>query len=145
MSGLLTNIENRVATLTINRPERRNALSAEVIDLMLAALDSAVQDNEVRVVVLAGAGGKAFCAGADLGGGVGGGGTSNYADLLKRLVNFPKPTVARIHGYCLAGGMGIMLACDIVVASENATFGTPEVNVGLWPSMISALIYRKPA
>ncbi|MDJ0753598.1 MAG: enoyl-CoA hydratase-related protein [Ardenticatenaceae bacterium] len=142
MSDLIYEVADLVATLTINRPERRNALSAEVIELMLKQLDEAESDPAVRVIVLTGAGEKAFCAGADLGGGVGGHGTANYARLLKRLVHFPKPTVARINGYCLAGGMGLMLACDIVIAHSEAKFGTPEVNVGLWPSMISALIYR---
>lgn len=142
MSVLLYEVNDLVGTLTINRPERRNALSGEVIDLMHAKLDEAETDPAVRVLVITGAGEKAFCAGADLGGGVGKSGTAGYADLLKRIVNFPKPTIARVHGYCMAGGMGVMLAADIVIASDNAVFGTPEVNVGLWPSMISALIYR---
>lgn len=142
MSDLLIDITEGIATLTLNRPERRNALSAELISSLLTALDDLAVDTAVRVIVLTGAGEKAFCAGADLGGGVGGGGTADYATLLKRLINFPKPTVARVQGYCLAGGMGLMLACDIVIAREDAQFGTPEVNVGLWPMMIGALIYR---
>lgn len=142
MDELLITIENQVATLTINRPERRNALSPNVITLMLEGLDTAENNSDVRAVVLTGSGEKAFCAGADLGGGVGGKGTAHYADLLKRIYHFPKPSVARVDGYCLAGGMGLMLACDIVIASERSQFGTPEVNVGIWPSMISALIYR---
>ena len=142
MDELLVALENGVATLTMNRPQRRNALSSAVITDLLAALGRAEQDSAVRAVVLTGAGEKAFCAGADLGGGVGGKGTADYAELLKRLIHFSKPTVARVDGYCLAGGMGLMLACDIVVASDRAQFGTPEVNVGIWPMMISALIYR---
>lgn len=142
MLPLIYDLSNHIATLTINRPERRNALNAELIELLLDRLDAAAADPEVRVVVLTGAGERAFCAGADLGGGVGGQGTTHYADLLKKIVHFPKPTVARVNGYCLAGGMGLMLACDIVIAHGEAQFGTPEVNVGLWPSMISALIYR---
>ena len=66
----------------------------------------------------------------------------NYAGLLKRLAGFPKPTVAKVNGYCLAGGTGFMLACDIVIAKNTAKFGTPEVNVGLFPMMIGALIFR---
>ena len=142
MSVLLYEVQDRIATLTINRPEKRNSLSSEVIDLILARLEEAENDTEIRVIVITGAGEKAYCSGADLGGGVGGGGTSNYATMLKRIVNYPKPTVSRVDGYCLAGGMGLMLACDIVVASDRSIYGTPEVNVGLWPSMISALIYR---
>ena len=68
--------------------------------------------------------------------------TQEYADLLKRIVSFPKPTVARINGYCLGGGMGLVLACDISIAKKEAKFGTPEINVGLWPMMIGALIFR---
>lgn len=142
MSQLLLTIENNVATLTINRPKRRNALSSDVIALFFEHLDTAESDPTIRAVIITGAGEKAFCAGADLGGGVGKSGTLGYADLLKRIVNFPKPTISKVRGYCLAGGMGLMLASDIVVASDTAVFGTPEVNVGLWPSMISALIYR---
>ena len=98
-----------------------------------------------RVILITGAGQKAFCSGADLGGSITDGGQQAFADyarLLKRLAGFPKPTVARVNGYCLAGGMGFMLACDIVIAKETAKFGTPEVNVGLFPMMIGALIYR---
>lgn len=142
MSQLLYDVSNQVATITLNRPEWRNALSGEMIDLFFEHLDSAANDKDVRVLIITGAGEKAYCAGADLGGGVGKSGTTGYADLLKRIINFPKPTLSMVRGYCLAGGMGLMLASDIVVASETAVFGTPEVNVGLWPSMISALIYR---
>lgn len=139
---LLTTIENQVATFTINRPERRNAISADVLMQLSAGLDLVENDPNVRVVVITGAGDKAFCAGGDLGTGAVGSGAADYARLLKRILDFPKPTVARVDGYCLAGGMGLMLACDIVVASDRAQFGTPEVNVGIWPMMISALIYR---
>ncbi|MFT5193623.1 MAG: enoyl-CoA hydratase/carnithine racemase [Candidatus Promineifilaceae bacterium] len=142
MTVLLYKVENLIGTMTINRPEKRNSLSSEVIDLMFEKLDQAEHDPNVRVVVVTGAGEKAYCSGADLGGGVGGRGTGGYADLLKRILNFPKPTISRVDGYCLAGGMGLMLASDVVIASDRSMFGTPEVNVGLWPSMISALIYR---
>lgn len=142
MSELLITIADHVATLTINRPKRRNALNAAVIASLLAGLDSAETDPTIRAIVITGSGDKAFCAGADLGGDVGGNGTADYAALLKRIAHYPKPTLARVDGYCLAGGMGLMLACDIVIASERAQFGTPEVNVGIWPMMVSALIYR---
>ncbi len=142
MSELIYEVSGNVATITINRPERRNALSADVINLFHEALDSTETDSNARVVVITGTGEKAFCAGADLGGGVGGQGTERYAALLKKITQFSKPTIAKVRGYCLAGGMGVMLATDMVIASDTAQFGTPEVNVGLWPSMISALIYR---
>lgn len=142
MTVLLYDVSEMVATLTINRPEKRNSLSGEVIELMFDKLDAAEHDDNVRVIVITGAGDKAYCSGADLGGGVGGRGTRGYADLLKRILNYPKPTISRVDGYCMAGGMGLMLASDIVIASDRSQYGTPEVNVGLWPSMISALIFR---
>ena len=142
---LLYRVENRVAYLTINREAQRNSISADVIALFFKYLDQAENDQAVRAVCITGAGQKAFCAGADLGGSIssdGLDGFQNYADLLKRIATFPKSTVARVNGYCLAGGTGFMLACDIVIAADNARFGTPEVNVGLFPMMIGALIFR---
>lgn len=142
---LLYQVENNIACLTINREDRRNAISIEIINLFLQYLDEAETDPEVRVILITGAGDKAFCAGADLGGHTDGKiqtGFKSYACLLKRLSGYPKPVVARVNGTCMAGGMGFMLACDIVIASDDAKFGTPEVNVGLWPMMIGALIYR---
>lgn len=142
---LLYRVEGNVACITINREQQRNAITPEAIELFLKYLDQAEDDDAVRVVLLTGAGDKAFCTGAQLGDGMsekGGSIFSNYADLLKRIASFPKPTLARIKGYCLAGGMGFMLACDIVIAGDDAKFGTPEVNVGLWPMMIGALIFR---
>lgn len=142
---LLYHVENNIATLTINREDRRNAISFETIHLFLQYLDEAETDPEVRVILITGGGDKAFCAGADLGSGASGEiqqGFQRYAQLLKRLSGYPKPLVARVNGACMAGGMGLMLACDIVIARNDAKFGTPEVNVGLWPMMIGALIYR---
>ncbi len=142
---LLYQVEDRVGWMTINREAQRNAIDPETLELLHQAMDMAADDPSVRVIALTGAGERAFCAGADLGGGMDAEGLAvfqRYAALLKRLAGCPKPTVARVNGYCLAGGMGLMLACDIVIAAEEATFGTPEVNVGLFPMMIGALIYR---
>ena len=142
---LLYHVENNIASLTINREDRRNAISIETINLFLQHLDEAERDPAVRVILITGAGEKAFCAGADLGGDPDGkiqAGFKSYAQLLKRLSGYPKPVVARVNGACMAGGMGFMLACDIVIARNDVQFGTPEVNVGLWPMMIGALIYR---
>jgi enoyl-CoA hydratase/carnithine racemase len=111
----------------------------------LKYLAEAEKDENVSVILITASGDKAFCSGADLTSAAADDmaeGVRNYARLLKRLAGYPKPVVARINGYCLAGGMGIMLACDIVIARNDATFGTPEVNVGLFPMMIGALIYR---
>jgi len=142
---LLYRLDNEAAYITINRERQRNAITPEAIALFLDALDRAEADEKVRVVIITGAGDQAFCTGAQLGDGVSAEGKKvfqDYARLLKRIATFPKPTVARVKGYCLAGGMGFMLGCDIVVASDDSRFGTPEVNVGLWPMMIGALIFR---
>ena len=142
---VLYRLENNAAYLTINRERQRNAITPEAIALFHQYLDRAEADDNVRAVLITGAGDQAFCTGAQLGDGVSAEGKKafeDYARLLKRLATFPKPTVARVKGFCLAGGMGFMLACDIVVAGDDARFGTPEVNVGLWPMMIGALIFR---
>ena len=142
---LLYNVDKNVARLTINREAQRNAISLEAIDLFAKCLDEAETDENVRVILITGSGDKAFCSGADLGGAVDGKiqqGFKSYAQLITRLTSYPKPVVARINGACMAGGMGLMLACDIVIAKNDVKFGTPEVNVGLWPMMIGALIYR---
>jgi enoyl-CoA hydratase/carnithine racemase len=142
---LIYEVRDRTAWLTINRPEKRNAISPEAMTLFSQGLDKAEQDEAVRVVVVTGAGDKAFCSGADLAGNLAVSGTdvmTGYAALITRLATFPKPTVARVNGHCLAGGTGFMLGCDIVIARDTAQFGTPEVNVGLFPMMIGALIFR---
>jgi enoyl-CoA hydratase/carnithine racemase len=142
---LLYRVENNIAYFTINREAQRNAISLETIALLLSYLQDAEKDKNVRAVLLTGSGERAFCSGADLGGAAAGdihSGFKSYARLLKRLTGYSKPVVARINGACMAGGMGLMLACDIVIAKNTAAFGTPEVNVGLWPMMIGALIFR---
>lgn len=144
-SDLRYRVENHVATFTINREARRNAISPEAIALFHQGLDQAEADDAVRVICITGAGEKAFCSGADLGAGISGENLDifeEYARLITRLATFPKPSVARINGHCMAGGTGFMLGCDIVIAKETAKFGTPEVNVGLFPMMIGALIFR---
>ena len=142
---LLYHVADGAGYFIINREAQRNALSLATISLFMNHLDSAETDPAVRVICISGAGKRAFCAGADLGDAATGSiekGFQNYARLLKRLSSYPKPVVARVNGHCMAGGMGLMLACDIVIASDKALFGTPEVNVGLFPMMIGALIYR---
>jgi enoyl-CoA hydratase/carnithine racemase len=142
---LLYRVEEGVGYITINREPQRNAITPEAIALFHDYLDEAGKDENVRALLITGTGEKAFCTGAQLSGGVNTAGKdlfTSYADLLNRIVSFPKPTVARVKGFCLAGGMGFMLACDIVIASDDSKFGTPEVNVGLWPMMIGALIFR---
>jgi enoyl-CoA hydratase/carnithine racemase len=142
-------VDGAVATLTINRPERRNALSWDVVSLLRDALGRAKADAAVRVVVLTGAGDRAFCAGADLANMADGAsfldlhdGRGGLAELFIDLYSLGKPTIARVRGFALAGGFGLALACDFVVASDDAQFGTPEIDVGLWPYMITVPLVR---
>jgi enoyl-CoA hydratase/carnithine racemase len=142
--------DGAVARVTIDRPQRRNAMSWGVMRGLRAAVERAKNDPQVRVVVLAGAGDAAFCAGADLGGMAGGEegflatheGRGELAGLFGDLWGLGKPTIARVQGWALAGGLGLALACDLVVASERARFGAPEIDVGLWPYMITVPLVR---
>jgi enoyl-CoA hydratase len=149
MSDVRYEVAGAVARVTIDRPERRNAMSFGVMEGLREAAAAAKADDDVRVLVLTGAGEKAFCAGADLGsGGIADGvsaahdGRGMLADLFRDLWGLGKPTIARVRGYALAGGFGLALACDFVVAADDAQFGTPEVNVGLWPYMITVPLLR---
>lgn len=146
---LLYDVADGVATLTLNRPERRNALSWDLIAQLRARLAEAKDDAAVKVVVITGAGDKAFCAGADLGNMADGAsfldlheGRGGLAELFKEMYALGKPTIARVHGYALAGGFGLALACDLVIAADNSVFGTPEIDVGLWPYMITVPLTR---
>ncbi|MCC6225475.1 MAG: enoyl-CoA hydratase/isomerase family protein [Microthrixaceae bacterium] len=146
---LLYEVADGVATLTINRPERHNALSWGVIAGLRARVAEVHDDPDVRCLVLTGAGERAFCAGADLGGMAADAGYAavhqgrgELARLFQDLDGLGKPTIARVRGYCLAGGFGLALACDLVVAAEDATFGTPEIDRGLWPFMITVPLCR---
>ncbi|MBI2169953.1 MAG: enoyl-CoA hydratase/isomerase family protein [Actinobacteria bacterium] len=135
--------------MTINREERRNSMSYGVMTGLREAMASAKADDAVRVLVLTGAGEKAFCAGADLGG-IGENpsaadvheGRGELAALFRDMWSLGKPTVARVRGYALAGGFGLALACDFVIAADDAQFGTPEIDVGLWPYMITVPLLR---
>ena len=147
---LLYRVESGVATATINRPEKRNSLSAPVISGLRRAVADAGADPDVRVLVLTGAGDRAFSAGADLTGTEGGflGGHESRGDmalLFEDLWGLGKPTIAKVRGFALAGGFGLALACDLVVAADDAQFGTPEINVGLWPYMITVPLVRSMA
>ena len=139
-----------VAQLWLNRPEARNAMNDVMSAELLEAFRALGRDASVRVVVLGGRG-SAFCSGADLGGMEKAGratGTRNRAQALRSarffhaLYTFPKPTIARIHGAAFAGGMGLVCACDVVVASEAAVFCLPETRIGLVPAMISPYVTR---
>jgi enoyl-CoA hydratase len=138
-----------VATLTLNDPDTRNALSAELIGGLNVGLERARGDDAVRCLVLASSHGKVFSSGANLGGFSVDAplvhkhfATEGLLALLRLISSFPKPTLCAARGHVLAGALGVALACDLVIASEQATFGTPEINVGVFPFMIMALIYR---
>jgi enoyl-CoA hydratase/carnithine racemase len=145
-------VRDHVALLTIDREDRRNALSWTLIGELRRALATAKADADVRVVVITGAGTRAFCAGADLDGMAAGAGFAELhdgrgqlADLFRELYALGKPTIARVRGFALAGGFGLALACDLVVAADDAVFGTPEVTLGLWPHMITVPMLRAMA
>ena len=136
------------AWITIDLEERRNALVPEVIQGLLDSLERATSDDLCRVVVITGAGDKAFSAGGDIGAFAQAAGREGARppELIGRLLGavqgHPKPVVARVNGRALGGGFGLMLACDLVVAAEGAEIGTPEINIGLWPHVITAVIQR---
>ena len=145
---VLTEVRDAVGRITINRPDRRNALSPEVVRGLAEALASYEDDKSVRAVVLTGAGDRAFCAGGDLGGMAADSKVeqhwqrSEVGGLLTAMRTSRLPIVARVNGHALAGGFGLMLGCDLVVAADDAQMGTPEVNIGLWPFMITAVIQK---
>ena len=143
-----------VAHITLNRPERRNPIGPTTVGELLHALQRAKDDPAVRVVVLTGAG-KVFSAGGDLSQ-MSGGGTplqaaesenrlaGTYVDLNLMLAGrgIGKPTIAKVNGHAMAGGLGLVVACDLAIAADDAQFATPEINVGLWPMMIMSTIFR---
>ncbi|MBI5594267.1 MAG: enoyl-CoA hydratase/isomerase family protein [Deltaproteobacteria bacterium] len=148
MTELEYTIKGPVAWIAIDREKQGNTISPEVIGLFLDYLDRAEADPKIRAVCITARGNRVFCSGADLGGAMQAEPEekaalfAGYAGLLARISHFPKPTLARVNGHCLAGGTGFMLACDLVIARDDVLFGTPEVNVGLFPMMIGALIFR---
>lgn len=143
-----TETNEGVLTITIAREERRNAINPEVVRGISDALSKAEEDEEIRAVVLTGSGDRAFCAGGDLGGMTDASKVAQHemraevGDLFSQMRRSRLPVVARVNGHALAGGFGLMLSCDLVVAVDSAEFGTPEINIGLWPFMITTVIQR---
>ncbi|HTG93549.1 MAG TPA: enoyl-CoA hydratase-related protein [Pyrinomonadaceae bacterium] len=130
--------QGRVAIITINRPDKRNALNIKTREEGAALLDQLREDDSVGVVVFTGAGDKAFVAGADIGEFAGRTAITQREVMTSRSLftaidTFPKPVIAMINGYCLGGGCELALACDIRIASESASFGQPEINLGIIP------------
>jgi enoyl-CoA hydratase/carnithine racemase len=134
-----------VMWLTIDRQERRNAISASVLAALSEALARAETDRAVRAVVITGAGTRAFCAGADLQSGASfkfdySEPYQGFANLFRQARQSTVPLIARVNGACMAGGMGIMGMCDMAVASSQAMFGLPEVKVGLFPAQVLSVL-----
>lgn len=148
LEQVLLSVDGPIAAVTLNQPEQRNPLSATMLRDLTSAFRWCRDEPGVRVVVLTGAG-RVFCAGADLASFKGETSTlEKYRsrDLLVELfilmADIGKPIVGRINGHALAGGLGLACSCDILVAIDTASFGTPEVNVGIWPMMIQAILSR---
>jgi 3-hydroxypropionyl-coenzyme A dehydratase len=142
-------VADGVATITLDDPETRNSLSPQLLEELLEALRECRDDDDARCLVLASSHEKVFSSGANLGAfGADApladryAGSKRFVEVFGAIGELGKPSIVAAGGHVLAGSLGIALACDLIVAKEGATFGTPEVNVGLFPFMIMALIYR---
>ena len=145
---LLYSVADSVCTLTLNRPQRRNALTPTLVNELIVGLETAAADPRVGAIVLTGSGG-AFCAGADLAAFQGSSSSSSdmpqrggFVELNLAFQRLGKPVIARVERYALAGGLGLMCACQFAIAEDTATFGTPEIDRGIFPMMIMANIFR---
>jgi enoyl-CoA hydratase len=141
--------DDGVATIALDQPDTRNALSNQLLSDLIAAFEAARDDERVRCVVLASTHEKVFSAGGSLDQFAADVplvhkhfGTERFPRLFRTIMQLGKPTICAANGHVLAGALGVALACDLIVAREGATFGTPEINVGVFPFMIMALIYR---
>jgi methylglutaconyl-CoA hydratase len=148
LSDLLIEQRGHALWLTLNRPDKRNALSAEMLQGLRLAIAHAHADGQTRVIVITGTGEQAFCSGADLGKGTGSFQFDpsqphlEYANLLRQAWQSTLPLVARVNGPCMAGGMGLLAMCDMAVSAAEASFGLPEVKVGVFPAQVLALLQR---
>ncbi len=148
-ADLVVEVEEQVCWLFINRPEKMNSITMAVLEEIAAELRRFESDSNVRAVVLGGVGGRAFCTGVDLS--TMAEGSSFYqlhqararlGDLFKQMWSYPKPIMAMVDGYALAGGFGLAAACDFLIASAESEFGVPEINVGVWPFIITVPLLR---
>ena len=147
---ILYSEEDRVIRITLNRPDKRNSLTPQMLIELNDAFSRADRASSASVVVLRGAGDKAFCAGADLGGMSSGEQSfldihearGRFPQLFLKMLRLSKPILAAVNGHCVAGGLGLMLACDLAIAKSGAKMGTPEIARGLFPFMISTMIVR---
>ena len=142
-------VADRVATITLDQPETRNALSDELVAELIAALERARDDDEVRCVVLTSSHDKVFSSGGNLAGFAAEvplvhkhEGSDRFPRLFRLIGELGKPSICAANGHVLAGALGVAIACDLIIAREGARFGTPEINIGVFPFMIMALIYR---
>src|SRR6185503_14965692 len=142
-------VADRIATIALDQPETRNALSDEVLDDLIEAFEMARDDDSVRCVVLTSTHEKVFSSGGNLGGFAADvplvhkyWATGRFPQLFRLIGELGKPTLCAANGHVLAGALGLALACDLIIAREGVRFGTPEINVGVFPFIIMALIYR---
>ena len=150
---IVTDTKDKAGIITLSREERRNAISPTMITELFDALKKYNDDPNILAIVLTGAGSKAFCAGADFGEAMSATASlldrheeqRRFAELFKVIKGLQKPLLGRINGHALGGGFGLACACDIVVAAEDCRFGTPEINVGLFPYVIMATLLRSTA
>jgi len=147
---ILYDVQSGVARITLNRPEKRNALNPELIHALKESLARSAEDADVRVVLITGAGND-FCSGADLAGldRAADQGVMDHLDAARHMAEaflqmrqHPRPIVAAVRGRALAGGCGLATACDLILASESAQFGYPEVKIGFVPAMVMAILRR---
>ena len=138
---------DRAFWITINRPDKRNAINKDVVEGIREGYRRAHADPEVRVIVLTATGDKAFCAGGDLQPGAGfafdlSRPNIDYADMLREAQDSTLPSIARINGVCMAGGLGLLCMTDMAVAADHVQFGLPEVKIGLFPMQVLSLLQR---
>ena len=140
----LYELRRDVAWFTLNQPEKRNALTDDIVGGLLAHLKTAIDDARVRAIVVTGAG-TAFCAGADLksGGMAAAAGENPFVTVMKTIWEAPKPVIGRINGHAFGGGVGLAAACDLTIAADSAMFSFSEVRVGVIPAMISVVVIPK--
>lgn len=148
MSATLFKVSGGVGTITLNRPDNRNALSTELVESLRSHMDEAIADPAVRVIVLTGAG-TVFCAGADLkerrtvSTATADDDLPSFVRIFQAIRNAPKPVVGKLNGAALAGGLGLACSCDITIAPERAMFGFTEVRIGVAPAIISVVCLPK--
>ncbi|MBN2568510.1 MAG: enoyl-CoA hydratase/isomerase family protein [Deltaproteobacteria bacterium] len=147
-NAILYMVNDGIAEIMINQPEKMNRLSNQVMQEIVHAVRQSKENDAVKVVIISGAGDKAFCAGADLSNMAQNSileskkNLSYYAELCLVFHDLNKPSIAKIRGYALAGGCGLAMLPTFSIASEDARFGLPEINVGMWPMMVMATLFR---